>query len=138
MSAVDRRFKADPHAYLQAIARRAKRIEGVYSVGKLNVAHDKAWFTVVYSAASWTPPDEVRHAIDELRREFSAAFPSWGINVLYSRHIGVRVRRVVRTWIAEGRVKQELDCGHEVDAGRVRTKRQCECCSREVRQEREA
>lgn len=126
-----KRMKVDPHKYLEAIARRAKRLAGVHRVSTQVFGRpgEKASLRVTFKGADWDPDPELRESVDQLRREFSAAFPEWGISVQWVKHTPTLIRRVVRSFIGNDQVIQELDCGHRVNGERIRKKRVCQCCS---------
>lgn len=128
------RLKPKPHEYLQAIARRARRLDGVHAcrpeaLGRPGFERATLWVT--FEGEGWEPSPELAESVQELCREFSAAFTQWGIGVMWQKHVPFRVQKVVYSFIEGDRVVQELECGHRMDAGRLKVKRRCDCCSRE-------
>lgn len=126
----------DPFGYLEAIARRAKRLGGVHQASARvfgGPGNHQAELRIVFYGDTYEPDPALREAIAKLRREFSSAYPEWGISDHWQCHVPTRIRRVVRSMIGNGRVIQALECGHRVDGERLRKYRVCECCSGEVR-----
>lgn len=127
------RVKAKPHAYLEAIVRRAKRIPEIYRISSKvfgRYGAEKAILYISYKDGDWSAPDPVlEEQVNVLRREFSAAFPEWGIAAQWRKHDPYAVRPVASSVIMDGYVWQTLDCGHRVRGERIRTKRHCSCCT---------
>lgn len=136
MTGVDRGFKPNPYKYAQAIDRRIGDIEGVHHTN-LKVfgrpGSEKAHVLIKFVGETHRPGDELVDAVDQLRREFSSAFPDWGISVDWTQYTPTRVVKVARTFIAGSRLVQELECGHTVDGGKIKVKRVCTCCAGEIR-----
>lgn len=127
--------------YLSAIARRVKALDGVRDCrAELRQRQYRAHLTVTPEATGFNAAsDELKASINALRGEFSAAFPDYGIGVVWKMRSLTRIKKVERTVISGGYVVQQLECGHNVKGERIRCKRQCqECAHAEIEAERAA
>ena len=130
MSAI-KNVRIKPSAYAEAIARRINSLDGVHSakLDYYNPRFSQVRVRAVFYGKGHSPSDELAAEARELQREFSVAFPDWGISIQWLQHAGTKVKKVERTFIADGYVHQELECGHRVRGEKIRKRRQCPCCS---------
>lgn len=132
-----RRMRIEPTAYLDSLVKRGRQIQGVVRMtvdvyggpGRRN-----ANLVVTYAPESphvHQVNAELREAVDALRREFSSAFPEWGISCEWRPYFPVKVKPVVRSYILGDHVWQDLACGHKVKLIRLKVKRHCNDCTSE-------
>jgi hypothetical protein len=130
------RIKIKPEAYLDAIARRAKRLDGVISVrAQMASRYTQAVLWISFRGDhDFRVPVLLEDSVDDMRREFATRFPEIGISVNWSMVPLTRVVPVVHSYIEGDRILQELKCGHIVKGERIRKKRQCQCCAETMEQ----
>ena len=128
-----KKLRVDPVRYLEAIEKRIRAMSGVRKV-KIGPwpRQQKAVVEVAYYPARdghHSADPVLAEGVDELRREFSSAFPEWGIETRWSQYVPVRVVPVSGVRIEGGFLMYSLTCGHEVKGERIRVKRVCDRCS---------
>ncbi len=128
-----RKLRKNPLAYADAIEKRISKVEGVHRTSKMYLGRQRhVSLVVTYHAApdgEDGPDPLLENRVDDLRREFSTAFPEWGISIEWRLHLPVRIRPVVDVQIVDGYLVYKLTCGHYVKGERIKVKRRCECCT---------
>ena len=125
------RMRISAPTYMEAVVKRLRRLPGIHRVSQRHFGRvHHVEIQITYTDGDVMNPDPVlRERVDEMRREFSAAFPDWGISAQWLKHFPIRVRKVSGVHIDGSHVIYELECGHEERGERIKTKRRCTSCS---------